>query len=41
VRSAAALVTNALGMAIDRPIPPTGAIIRFDQGARGSSPPGR
>jgi transposase InsO family protein len=35
----AALVTNALGMAIQTRAPPAGAIIHSDQG--GSSPPGR
>jgi transposase InsO family protein len=35
----AALVTNALGMAIQTRTPPTGAIIHSDQGC--SSPPGR
>jgi putative transposase len=35
----AALVTNALGMAIQTRTPPAGAIIHSDQG--GSSPPGR
>jgi transposase InsO family protein len=30
----AALVTNALGMAIDRRIPPTGAIVHSDQGVQ-------
>jgi putative transposase len=35
----AALVTNALGMAIDTRTPPAGAIIHSDQGC--SSPPGR
>jgi putative transposase len=33
----AALVTNALGMAIDRRIPPTGAIVHSDQGVQFAS----
>jgi transposase InsO family protein len=33
----AALVTNALGMAIDRRIPPTGAIVHSDQGGQFAS----
>jgi putative transposase len=33
----AALVTNALGMAIDRRIPPTGAIVHSDQGVQSAS----
>jgi len=34
----AALVTNALGMAIDRRIPPTGAIVHSDQGVQPNTP---
>jgi putative transposase len=33
----AALVTNALGMAIDRRIPPTGAVVHSDQGVQFAS----
>jgi putative transposase len=37
----AALVTNALGMAIQARTPPGGTIVHSDQGVQGSSPPGR
>jgi putative transposase len=36
-RPPSALVTNALGMAIDRRIPPTGAIVHSDQGVQFAS----